>query len=71
MAVNPNTLKFPIGSTVLYEDPYGNGYTDLIDPVGVVFGYFGSMIEVRFPYEDDVMCCYDYELAVVTDNDKV
>lgn len=66
MAVNPNTLKFPIDSVVLYEDTYGNGYTDLLDPVGVVVGYFGSMIEVRFPYEDDVVCCYDYELTVIT-----
>ena len=65
MATNPNTLLFPIGTKVRYTDVNGGGYKDLSGPFGVVVGYWGSMVEVQFPSEIELLGCYPEELEAV------
>ncbi len=70
MAVNPNTLLFPIGTKVKYTDVHGNGYQNFSDPFGVVVGYGHSsvMLEVKF-FEDGILLCYPEELEAVASVD--
>ena len=64
MAINPITLLFPTGTKVKYTDVHGNGYKGLPDPVGVVVGYWGSMVDVKF-FGDCDLFCYPEELEEV------
>ena len=70
MAINPNTLLFPIDTKVKYTDVNGNGYGDLSDPFGVVVKHGGSLIEVRFPNQCGTLCCYPEELEAVASVDN-
>ena len=69
MAINPNTLLFPIDTKVKYTDVNGNGYGGLSDPFGVVVGYWGAMIEVKFPDHYEALGCYPEELEAVASVD--